>query len=74
MQYDVLIYHDPASGLYIAEVPDLPGCMTQGATVDDAKANVREAIEGHLATLRDLGRDVPQPSRHLLASIDVDVA
>lgn len=51
-----------------------PGCVTQGETVDDGKTKVREAIEGHVATLRDLGRDVPHPSRHLLASINVDVA
>lgn len=74
MQYDVLIYPDPDSGLYLVEVPDLPGCMSQGTSLEDARANIREAIEGHLAVLRELGREIPQPSKHKLVSVDVSVA
>jgi predicted RNase H-like HicB family nuclease len=74
MQYDVLIYRDTDSDLYLAEVPDLPGCMSQGPSIEETKANIREAIEAHVATLRDLGRGVPLPSPHVLESVEIDVA
>ena len=50
-RYDILVTHDADSGLFLAEVPDLPGCYSQGATVDEATANIREAIALHLQTL-----------------------
>jgi predicted RNase H-like HicB family nuclease len=43
-------------------VPDLPGCMTTGRTLEETKRNIREAIEGHLETLRQFGDPVPVPS------------
>jgi predicted RNase H-like HicB family nuclease len=46
--FDVVIEHDEA-GWYIAHVPALRGCHTQGETLDEVEANVREAIEGFLA-------------------------
>jgi len=39
-------------------VPSLPGCLTQGDTLEEAVANAREAIEGHIAALEDLGQDI----------------
>ena len=47
MTLKVLI-HKAEEGGYWAEVPALPGCVSQGETVDDVRANVREAIEGWL--------------------------
>lgn len=47
MTLKVLI-HKAEEGGYWAEVPALPGCVSQGETVDDVRANVREAIEGCL--------------------------
>lgn len=46
-------------GWWMAEVPSLPGCATQGATKAEALANVVEAIEGVILTLQDHGRPVP---------------
>ena len=43
-------------------VPDLPGCMTTGRTLDETKVNIREAIEGHLETLREFGDAIPEPA------------
>ncbi|MBV9282006.1 MAG: type II toxin-antitoxin system HicB family antitoxin [Chloroflexi bacterium] len=74
MRYDVLIHPDPDSGFYLAEVPDLPGCVSQGRTVEEAKAAIQEAIQGHVEVLRDLGRDVPPPSHHVLDTVEVSVA
>jgi len=44
-----VIVHQAAEGGYWAEVPALPGCVTQGETVEEVTANVREAIEGWLS-------------------------
>jgi antitoxin HicB len=46
-------------GGYTVTVPSLPGCITQGATWDEAIAHGREAIAGYLETLRDLGKPIP---------------
>ena len=47
---------------WAAHVPDLPGCMTTGQTLEEAEQNIREAIEGHLMTLREFGDPVPSPT------------
>lgn len=46
---------------WAAYVPDLPGCITTGSTLEDTDRNIREAIEGHLKTLREFGERVPDP-------------
>ena len=47
------------SGLWVAEVPSLPGCLSQGATKEEAVTNMREAILLHLETLRDHHQPIP---------------
>jgi predicted RNase H-like HicB family nuclease len=44
---------------WAAYVPDLPGCMTTAPTLEDAKLNIREAIRGHLETMREYGDPIP---------------
>jgi predicted RNase H-like HicB family nuclease len=44
-----------------AYVPDLPGCTTTGKTFEETKQNAREAIEGHMQTLREFGDPIPEP-------------
>ena len=58
MRYAVIF--ERADNNWAAYVPDLPGCMTTGRTLDETKVNVREAIEGHLETLRELGDTIPE--------------
>ena len=53
---------EKADNNWAAYVPDLPGCMTTGKTLDETEINIREAIEGHLRTLRDFGDPIPQPT------------
>ena len=53
-------------GGFAAIVPDLPGCMSDGETPEDALVNVRDAITTWIEAAKDMGRSVPQPSRHLL--------
>lgn len=60
MRYAVVI--EKADGNYSAYVPDLPGCVGTGATIAEAEETIREAIELHLAGLREDGLPIPQPS------------
>jgi predicted RNase H-like HicB family nuclease len=46
-------------GVFVATVPSLPGCISQGGTRTEALANVREAIEGYLEGLRECGEPIP---------------
>jgi predicted RNase H-like HicB family nuclease len=50
-------------GGWLATVPDLPGCMSDGDTREEAEANVKDAIECWIAAARRLGRPVPQPAK-----------
>ncbi len=52
-------------GGFAAIVPDLPGCMSDGQTPEDALANVRDAITTWIEAAHDMGRAVPAPSKHL---------
>jgi predicted RNase H-like HicB family nuclease len=70
LRYTVLIH--PDDGAYSVVVPALPGCVTWGNTLDEAVASAREAIEGHVAALRDTGQDVPEEhDTPLVATIEV---
>lgn len=53
--FTVVIHEEPAGGFW-GEVPALPGCYSQGETVDELLANMREAIAGVLEVLREEGR------------------
>lgn len=52
MKLEVIIEQDEA-GYYVAEVPALPGCISQGKTMAEAKTNIKEAITGWLAVMND---------------------
>jgi antitoxin HicB len=57
--YTVVLSWDADIGGYNVEVPALPGCVTQGDTIDEALENAREAIAGFIKALRDIGEPVP---------------
>jgi len=57
-QYRVIIEQDE-DGVYVAEVPSLPGCVTQGTSRSEALANIKDAIAGYLSSLRERGEPVP---------------
>ena len=54
-------------GGFLALVPDLPGCMSDGASPEEAVANVTDAIGAWIEAANDLGRSIPAPSRHLVS-------
>ena len=60
MRYAVVI--EKAERNYSAYVPDLPGCVSVGDTMEEAKAEIREAIEFHLEWMREDGLPIPAPS------------
>ena len=60
MRYAVVI--EKAEGNYSAYVPDLPGCVATGPTVEAVEDELREAIRFHVAGLREGGLAVPQPT------------
>jgi predicted RNase H-like HicB family nuclease len=63
MRYAVVI--ENAGRNFSAYVPDLPGCVATGATVDETERAIREAIEFHIDGLRADGLDVPPGSTHV---------
>jgi predicted RNase H-like HicB family nuclease len=61
----VILIPDETGG-YVVDVPSLPGCISQGDTIDEALANIREAIELYIEGMADLGREVPEDSGQIL--------
>jgi predicted RNase H-like HicB family nuclease len=60
MKYRVLIEQDE-DGMFVAEVPALPGCISQGGTRSEALENIQEAIQGYVESLQKHGEPVPLP-------------
>jgi len=52
-----------------AFVPDLPGCVALGFTLEETKSLIREALEQHLAAMRESGEEIPQPSHVELVEV-----
>ena len=65
MQTFALVIHEDPEGGFWAEVPALPGCYSQGETIDELKDNIREAISGVLQVLREEGKE-PDASVRIL--------
>lgn len=59
---------DADGGGFAAFVPDLPGCMSDGDTPEEALANVKDAIATWIEAARDIGHEVPEPSKHFAAA------
>lgn len=55
MEQKYAVIFEPGEGNWAAYIPDLPGCITTGATLEETERNIREAIEGHLRTSREFG-------------------
>jgi predicted RNase H-like HicB family nuclease len=70
VKYTVII--EKAGGNYSAYVPDLPGCVSVGDTVEETEQNIREAIAFHIRGLRDEGLDVPEPTS-IAAQVEVPI-
>lgn len=65
-RYEVIIYWSGEDEAFIAEVPELPGCASDGRTYEEALANVQVIIEEWIETARELGRPIPEPRGRLM--------
>ena len=61
MRYELIIYWSKADDCFVVEVPELPGCMADGATYEEAVANAQTVIAEWIETARLLNRPIPEP-------------
>ena len=74
-KYTIILEPDPEEGGYTVTVPALPGCVTEGDTLEEAIAMAKAAIAGYIESLRKAGEPVPVETEHTQAIvIDVDTA
>jgi antitoxin HicB len=74
MKYTIILEPDPEEGGYTVTVPSLPGCITQGETVEESLERAREAIEGYIESLEADGIPIPEetePSQMLTVHVTV---
>jgi len=65
-RYEVIIYWSAEDEPFVALVPELPGCMADGATYEEAVANAQEVIREWIETANAIGRPIPEPKGRLL--------
>ncbi len=65
-RHPILLYWSTEDTAFIAEVPELPGCMAHGDTQEDALANVKEAMRLWIDTAREFGDPIPEPRGRLM--------
>ena len=66
MKYEVIIYWSDEDQAFIAEIPELPGCMADGATKAEALTNVEQIAAEWIETATEVGRPIPQPRGRLM--------
>jgi predicted RNase H-like HicB family nuclease len=65
-KYEIIIYWSKEDDAFVAEVPELPGCMADGATYQEALANAEVVISEWIETAREIGREIPEPRGRLV--------
>ncbi|MBI4641020.1 MAG: type II toxin-antitoxin system HicB family antitoxin [Candidatus Tectomicrobia bacterium] len=66
IRYEVIIYWSDEDQAFIAEVPELAGCAADGATYQEALANIEVVIQEWIETAKELGRPIPEPKGRLM--------
>jgi len=64
--YEIIIYWSDEDGAFVAEVPELPGCMADGKTYQEAVANVEVIVKEWIQAAKELDRPIPQPRGRLM--------
>ena len=64
-KYELIIFWSDEDQLYLVEVPELPGCMADGETYEEALTNVQIVIEEWIETAINTGREIPHPKGRL---------
>ena len=70
MEYTILIHKANEGGFWV-EVPALPGCFSQGETIEETIEHVKEAIELHISCLKDEKEDVPVDDEFIISRVRV---
>ena len=66
IKYEMVVYWSEYDDAYIAEVPELPGCMANGKTYEEAIKNTLTVIKEWIETAMELGREIPKPRGRLI--------
>jgi predicted RNase H-like HicB family nuclease len=64
-KYEIIIFWSSEDNSFVAEVPELPGCMADGKTYQEALGNAQQIIDQWIETAAELGRAIPQPKGRL---------
>jgi len=70
MDYTIIL-HPAEEGGYWAEVPALPGCFSQGETVEETLIHIKEAIESHLIALKAEGKEAPKDQTMVFSHVEI---
>jgi len=65
-KYEIIIYWSSEDNAFVAEVPELPGCMADGKSYQEALGNAEQMIDEWIETAESLGRPIPQPKGRLV--------
>lgn len=65
-KYEIVIFWSEEDDAFVAEVPELPGCMADGKTYHEALVNAEQIIEEWIETAKEEGRPIPQPKGRLM--------
>jgi predicted RNase H-like HicB family nuclease len=66
IRYELIIFWSKEDRSFVVEVPELPGCMADGETYEQAVSNAKQVIEEWLETAQELGRPIPEPKGRLM--------
>ena len=64
-KYEIILYWNQDDDAYLAEAPELPGCMADGRTYQEALGNAERVIGEWIETAKELGRPIPEPKGRL---------
>jgi predicted RNase H-like HicB family nuclease len=65
-KYEIIIYWSKEDNAFVAEVPELPGCMADGNSYQEALSNVEVVIQGWIDTAKELNRSIPEANGRLI--------
>ena len=66
IKYEMVVYWSDKDGAYVVEVPELPGCMADGNTYEEAIDNTLLVIREWIETAKKIGREIPKPKGRLI--------
>jgi len=65
-RYEIILFWSKEDNAFVADVPELPGCMAHGDTQESALRSIQEAMSGWIEVAQELGRPIPEPRGRLM--------